>query len=603
MIFHYFCADFSMKKYRKIQIKLLEYVSQIRQRRLIIALSLGIGLLSGLAAILLKNLTHFVEDRIVDSLLGGNRTSLSFLLPLLGVFLTFIFVRFLLRQDIAHGVSKILFSISKRKGHLKAHNTWSSMVASSLTVGLGGSVGLEAPIVLTGSAIGSNIGKLLRLNYKTIVLLVGCGAAGAIAGIFKAPIAALIFTFEVLMLDLTAFSIVPLLLSSVTAATVSYFFLGEKVVFSFSISEPFVLGNLPFYILLGLFTGLISIYFTRMNMFIEGSMKRIRNHWVRTITGGLLLCALIFLLPQLFGEGYITLKTLLSGQSDALFNGTLFEQLTRTHTSYVILFFFLLLLLKVIAMALTTGSGGVGGIFAPALFVGAMSGVTLAKLVNIFKLQAISENNFTLVGMAGVMAGVMHAPLTAIFLIAEITGGYTLFIPLIITATISYVTILAFEKQSIYTKRLAQRGELITHHKDKAVLTMLKVEDVLENDCERVHEDGMLGDLIKAVSKSKRNIFPVVNNEQHLIGVIALNDIRDIIFNSELYDKVSIREIMQIPPAVIHKEDDMKDVLEVFEKTEAWNLPVTEHNKYLGFISRSKIFNEYRSLLKEFSDD
>jgi len=592
-----------MKKYRKIQIKLLEYVSQIRQRRLIIALSLGIGLLSGLAAILLKNLTHFVEDRIVDSLLGGNRTSLSFLLPLLGVFLTFIFVRFLLRQDIAHGVSKILFSISKRKGHLKAHNTWSSMVASSLTVGLGGSVGLEAPIVLTGSAIGSNIGKLLRLNYKTIVLLVGCGAAGAIAGIFKAPIAALIFTFEVLMLDLTAFSIVPLLLSSVTAATVSYFFLGEKVVFSFSISEPFVLGNLPFYILLGLFTGLISIYFTRMNMFIEGSMKRIRNHWVRTITGGLLLCALIFLLPQLFGEGYITLKTLLSGQSDALFNGTLFEQLTRTHTSYVILFFFLLLLLKVIAMALTTGSGGVGGIFAPALFVGAMSGVTLAKLVNIFKLQAISENNFTLVGMAGVMAGVMHAPLTAIFLIAEITGGYTLFIPLIITATISYVTILAFEKQSIYTKRLAQRGELITHHKDKAVLTMLKVEDVLENDCERVHEDGMLGDLIKAVSKSKRNIFPVVNNEQHLIGVIALNDIRDIIFNSELYDKVSIREIMQIPPAVIHKEDDMKDVLEVFEKTEAWNLPVTEHNKYLGFISRSKIFNEYRSLLKEFSDD
>jgi CIC family chloride channel protein len=254
-------------------------------------------------------------------------------------------------------------------------------------------------------------------------------------------------------------------------------------------------------------------------------------------------------------------------------------------------------------MALTTGSGGVGGIFAPALFVGAMSGVTLAKLVNIFKLQANSENNFTLVGMAGVMAGVMHAPLTAIFLIAEITGGYTLFIPLIITATISYVTILAFEKQSIYTKRLAQRGELITHHKDKAVLTMLKVEDVLENDCERVHEDGMLGDLIKAVSKSKRNIFPVVNNEQHLIGVIALNDIRDIIFNSELYDKVSIREIMQIPPAVIHKEDDMKDVLEVFEKTEAWNLPVTEHNKYLGFISRSKIFNEYRSLLKEFSDD
>jgi CIC family chloride channel protein len=592
-----------MKNRRNIQQYLLKHIQRIRQRRLILVLSLVIGFLSGVAAIVLKNLAHFVEHRSQTMLLADDHSGVGFLLPLLGIFLTMLFVKYLLKQDIGHGVSKILFAISKRKGHLKPHNTWSSMVGSSLTVGLGGSVGLEAPIVLTGSSIGSNIGHLLKLNYKTIVLLIGCGAAGAIAGIFKAPIAALIFAFEVLMLDLTAFSIVPLLIASVTATTVSYFFLGEEVVFSFTISEPFVMSNIPFYILLGLFTGLVSIYFTRMNMWVEHSMGRIRNTFVRTLTGGLLVSGLIFLMPHLFGEGYITLKTLLTGQSGALFNGTLFENLIGDNTLLIILFFLMLVIFKVIAMALTTGSGGVGGVFAPALFVGAMSGVTVAKAVNYFKATGISENNFTLVGMAGVMAGVMHAPLTAIFLIAEITGGYTLFIPLIITATIAYVTMRSFEGQSIYTKRLAERGELITHHKDKAVLSMLTVKEVLENDCERVPVDGKLRDLVQAVSKSKRNIFPVVNSKQELIGVISLNDVRDIIFNTELYDKVNITEIMQVPPAVIRTNENMKKVLEIFEETEAWNLPVTENSRYVGFISRSKIFNSYRSLLKEFSDD
>ncbi len=592
-----------LKQYRHIQQLLLKYIRRIKQRRLILVLSLVIGLLSGIAAIILKNLAHFVEQRSKEMLLADDYSGVGFLLPVLGIFLTMLFVKYLLKQDIGHGVSKILFAISKRKGHMKPHNTWSSMVGSSLTVGMGGSVGLEAPIVLTGSSIGSNIGHLLKLNYKTIVLLIGCGAAGAIAGIFKAPIAALIFAFEVLMLDLTAFSIVPLLIASVTAATVSYFFLGEEVVFSFTISEPFVMSNIPFYILLGLFTGLVSIYFTRMNMWVEHSMGHIRNAFVRTLTGGLLVSGLIFLMPHLFGEGYVTLKTLLTGQSDALFNGTLFQNLIGDNGLLIILFFLMLVIFKVIAMALTTGSGGVGGIFAPALFVGAMSGVTVAKAVNFFKATGISENNFALVGMAGVMAGVMHAPLTAIFLIAEITGGYTLFIPLIITATIAFVTMRSFEGQSIYTKRLAERGELITHHKDKAVLSMLTVEEVLENDCERVPVDGKLRDLVHAVSKSRRNIFPVVNEEQELIGVISLNDVRDIIFNTELYDKVDITEIMQIPPAIMRKDENMKKVLEIFEETEAWNLPVTEDDRYIGFISRSKIFNSYRSLLKEFSDD
>ncbi len=590
-------------KIRNLQRYILDAIRHIKQRQLILGLSFVIGILSGSAAILLKNLTHFVEHKSKIWLLGDSFSGISIILPFIGIFLTVLFVKYLLKQDISHGVSKILFAISKRKGHLKPHNTWSSMIASSVTVGLGGSVGLDAPIVLTGASIGSNLGRILRLNYKTIVLLIGCGAAGAIAGIFKAPIAALIFAFEVLMLDLTAWSIVPLLISSVTAATLSSFLLGKEVVFSFTISEPFVLRNLPFYLLLGLFTGLVSLYFTRMSMWIESSMGKIKKTFLKTIVGGLVVSMLIFLMPQLFGEGYTTLKTLLSGHSSELFSGTLFENFLQNDSSFIIVFFLMLVVFKVIAMALTTGSGGIGGIFAPALFVGGMSGITLSKFVNIFHPTGISENNFALVGMAGVMSGVMHAPLTAIFLIAEITGGYTLFIPLIITATIAYVTILAFEKQSIYTKRLAMRGELITHHKDKAVLSMLSVTDVLENDCEKVPEDGFLEDLVKAVSKSKRNIFPVINKKEELSGVISLNDVRDIIFNTELYRKVKITELMQTPPAIIRKNEKMERVLEIFEETEAWNLPVTENNRYIGFISRSKIFNSYRSLLKEFSDD
>ncbi|MCD4709757.1 MAG: chloride channel protein [Bacteroidales bacterium] len=592
-----------MGKGRQIALRMRRLIRQIRHRQLMLVLSVLIGVLAGTAAVLLKNLTHFVELKSKTWLLGDHTSDLSFLLPLGGIMLTMLFVKYLLKQDIGHGISKILFAISKRKGHLKPHNTWSSMLASSITVGLGGSVGLEAPIVLTGSSIGSNIGRILRLNYKSVVLLMGCGAAGAIAGIFKAPIAALIFSFEVLMLDLTTWSMVPLLLSSVTAAIVSYFLLGEQVVFAFTISEPFAMHNLPFYILLGIFTGLISLYFTRMNNLVEHTMGQIKNGLVRTLTGGLLVSVLICLMPHLFGEGYITLRTLLTGQSAELFNGTLFEGIIGSNPFFIIVFFLLLIAFKVIAMGLTTGSGGVGGIFAPALFVGGMSGATLAKAVNLLTPANISVNNFSLVGMAGVMAGVMHAPLTAIFLIAEITGGYTLFIPLIVTATLSYVTILAFEKQSLYTMRLAQRGELMTHHKDKNVLSMITVEDVLEKDFKKIKAGEKLGGLVKAISKSKRNIFPVLNEEKELVGVISLDDIRDIIFNTELYDKVDISELMQTPPAIIDQQEKMEKVLETFEETGAWNLPVTDNGRYRGFISRSKIFSSYRKLLKELSDD
>ncbi|MEZ5072238.1 MAG: chloride channel protein [Bacteroidales bacterium] len=411
------------------------------------------------------------------------------------------------------------------------------------------------------------------------------------------------FSFEVLMLDLTTWSIVPLLISSVTAATLSAIFMGKEVVFSFTISEPFHLENIPFYVLLGIFTGLVSLYFTRMNLWVEKTMDGVRNKWLRMVVGGLVLSVLIFFLPHLFGEGYTTLRTLLTGHASDLFNGTLFGGLFNEGGYLIVLFFLLLLLFKVLAMSVTTGSGGVGGIFAPALFVGAMSGATLSKAVNLLRESPISENNFALVGMAGVMSGVMHAPLTAIFLIAEITGGYDLFIPLIITATLSYVTIRGIERQSIYTMRLAQRGELMTHHKDKAVLNHLNVSEVLENDFQPVHQDGMLADLVKAVSKSKRNLFPVINDELHLVGIISLDDIRDILFNTELYGKVRIQELMQTPPAIIRKEDNMEKVLQLFEKTGSWNLPVTENKQYKGFISRSKIFSSYRRILQEFSDD
>jgi chloride channel protein, CIC family len=592
-----------MRTSQKILIRLRKLMGKFRHRQLMLALSVLIGMLAGGAAGLLKNLTHIVEYKSKSWLLGDHSSEFYFLLPMVGILVTMLFVKYLLKQDIGHGISKILFSISKRKGHLKPHNTWSSMVASSLTVGLGGSVGLEAPIVLTGSSIGSYIGQILKLNYKSVVLLVGCGAAGAIAGIFKAPIAALIFSFEVLMLDLTTFSIVPLLLASVTGAIVSYFLMGDQVVFAFTISEPFVMHNLPFYILLGIFTGLVSLYFTRMNNLVEHTIGQIKNSMVRTLTGGLLLSVLIFLMPHLFGEGYMTLRTLLTGHASELFNGTMFEGIIGNNSYFIIVFFLLLIIFKVIAMALTTGSGGVGGIFAPALFVGGMSGATLAKAVNMLTPSSISENNFALVGMAGVMAGVMHAPLTAIFLIAEITGGYALFIPLIVTATLSYVTILAFEKQSLYTMRLAQRGELMTHHKDKTVLSMLCVGDVLEKDFKKVGADDTLGGLVKTISKSKRNIFPVINEEKELVGVILLDEIRDIIFNTELYEKVHVHELMHVPPAIIDQEENMAKVLETFEETEAWNLPVTENGQYKGFISRSKIFSSYRKLLREFSDD
>jgi CIC family chloride channel protein len=442
---------------------------------------------------------------------------------------------------------------------------------------------------------------LLKLNYKTTILLIGCGAAGAVAGIFKAPIAAIVFSLEVLMLDLTMWSIIPLLISSVSGALISYFLLGKGAVFAFTLQDPFMLNNIPFYILLGMLCGFFSLYFTMGTQAVESRFREIKNNYTRIIVGGFSLGILIFFLPPLYGEGYETLRNILTGNASDMLHGSLFFGIADNFW-YFMLFLIMVMFLKVVAMAVTNGSGGVGGIFAPALFTGGIIGYVTSKIINRLHFIEVSEKNFALVGMAGIMAGVMHAPLTAIFLIAEITGGYGLFLPLIVTSTISYITIIYFKPHSIYTERLAKRGELITHHKDKAVLTLLKLNKVIEKDFKPVHPETTLGELVEVISKSKRNLFPVVDKEGKLMGVIHLDNVRDIIFNPSMYDTTLVENLMILPPETVHLNEPMESVMDKFEETGMWNLPVLDDDKYLGFVSKSKIFSAYRKLLVHFSD-
>jgi chloride channel protein, CIC family len=557
------------------------------QRQLVLGASLIIGLLTGFAAIILKNTVHFTNSFLRERVLIETENYIYLAFPLIGILLTVLYVRYVVKDSISHGVTKVLYSISRKKGQLERHNSYSSMLASTMTVGFGGSVGLEAPIVLTGASIGSNLGRMLKLNHQTLALLIGCGATGAIAGIFKSPIAALIFSLEVLMLDLTMWMVIPLLISAVTAATVSTFLLGKGAVFYFTLQDPFVPQNLPYYILLGIITGLVSLYFTRGSMLVEGKLKEINSPYKRLFAGGIALSVLIFLFPPLYGEGYETLRSLLGGQVTEIAYGSLFYPF-RDHIWIFLGFLVLVLIFKVVAMAVTNGSGGVGGIFAPSLYMGGITGFVVATFINQFGFINVSVRNFALVGMAGIMAGVMHAPLTSIFLIAEITGGYELFIPLIVTATISYLTIKYFEPHSIYAKRLAQRGDLLTHHKDKTVLTLLRLGGVIETDLKTLDPDSTLGDLVKIISKSNRNVFPVVDKEDELIGIVLLDNIREIIFKPDRYDSVKVRDLMILPPAVVHANEAMETVMEKFEKTGAWNLPVIDDKKYMGFVSKAK---------------
>jgi CIC family chloride channel protein len=577
-------------------------ISKISERQFVYVLSIVIGLLTGFAGLLLKNLIFYVEEWVHHLLPINSESYLFLLFPFLGIFLTVLFVKYVVRDDIGHGVSKILYAFSKMSGKLKAHNTYTSMVASSLTIGLGGSVGAEAPIVLTGAAIGSNLSRLFKLNFRNVALMVGCGAAGAIAGIFKAPIAGIVFTLEVLMIDLTMTSLIPLLISSVTSASLSYFFMGDTVIMRFTHVNTFDLKNVIYYIALGLFCGLVSLYFTRMSMFIESKYKNIRSTVIRLITGSLVLGLLIFFFPSLWGEGYSSIIKIFNGHGTDLLNNSLFFDFKNDEYGFLLLLG-CILIFKVVAMSSTTGAGGVGGIFAPTLFMGAISGLFIALLFNTFGNKTLPTDNFALAGMAGMMAAVMHAPLTAIFLTAELTGGYELFIPLMLTSTVAYVTIIRFEPHSIYTKRLAESGDLLTHHKDKSVLRMMKIKSLIETDFEILTPDSKLRDLVAAISKSHRNLFPVVDNEGRLLGMVKMDDVRSIIFETELYDKVVIKDLMYMPEHFISPGDSMEEVVEKFESSGRYNLAVIHEGKYFGFISRAKVFSKYRKTIQDFSDE
>ncbi len=572
------------------------------QVKLVYLLSLVVGLLSALAAAFLKNAIHFTNELLTGSISFQSGGYLYLIYPVTGMLFTLLFVRYVVRDKIGHGVSRILYAISRKRSQLKIHNTWSSLIASTLTIGFGGSVGAEAPIVLTGSSIGSAIGRFFKLNYKNITLLIGCGAAGAISGIFKAPITGIVFTLEILMLDLTISSIVPLLISSVTAATVAYFLMGDKVLLSFTISDSFSISNIPWYIVLGIISGLISLYYSRMTLFLESGYEKIRNIYLRLILGGIVLGGLIYLFPPFYGEGYDTIMALIEGNTDKVFTNTLFDSFSG---SFMLMSAFMggLILLKVVASSSTNGAGGVGGIFAPTLFIGGINGFFIADILRRYMGVELADNRFVLVGMAGMMAGVMHAPLTAIFLIAEITGGYSLLIPLIITSTVAYITTRSFEKHSIYHVQLAERGELVTHDKDKAALARMDWRKEIEKDLLTVKSTDNLGELVKQIARSKRNIFPVVDEYNILDGVISLDDVREIMFQHELYDTTIVRELMTIPPSYIDIREGIDTVMETFRKTDAWNLPVLDNGYYVGFISKSRIYSTYRDLLIEFSQE
>ncbi len=591
-------------KWTRLWISIAEWRERhIKERNFLVMLALVVGVLCGFAAQLLKLLIHLISSLLTSGLDNGNVNYWYLVYPVVGILIVSVFVRYVVKDNISHGVTRVLYAISRRKSRLKKKNIYASLVASSVTIGFGGSVGAEGPIVFTGAAIGSNIGQAFRLSPKVLMILVGCGAAAGIAGIFRAPIAGMLFTIEVLMIDLTAATVMPLIIASVSAATVAYVLEGYTSEFFFAQSEPFLTGKIPYTILLGIFCGFISLYFTRCIFGMETFFKHIHKRWVKILVGGIILAILIFLFPSLYGEGYDTIDLLLDGDVKAVVNGTFFY-LDRDNVWVIAGVLSAIVLLKVFATSATNGAGGVGGTFAPSLFVGALAGFLFAYVFNELNLGVtVSEKNFALMGMAGVMSGVMHAPLMAIFLTAEMTGGYDLFLPLLIVSSLSYMTIRIFEPYSIYTMRLAKHGDLLTHHKDKAVLTMLNVDELIERDFKCVTPDMTLKQVVDTIATSTRNLFPVVDAENNLVGVVLLDDIRNIMFRPDLYKKMHVRRFMSMPPDRIDIHDSMENVMRIFDKTNAWNLPVVDGTKYVGFVSKSKIFNSYRKLLRHYSDD
>ena len=582
---------------------------KISLKQFVLILSFVVGILTALAACLLKHMIEWIKEFLTENFDITGVNWLYLVYPVIGIFLAGLFVRRIVRDDIGHGVTKILYAISRRQSRIKRHNTWSSLIASAITIGFGGSVGAEAPIVLTGSAIGSNLGSIFRLEHRTLMLLVGCGAAGAVSGIFKAPIAGLVFVLEVLMIDLTMGSLLPLLVSCVTAATVSYILTGTEAMFQFNMDEPFLMERIPAVMLLGILCGLVSLYFTRSMNWFENIFRRYSNPYTKLLLGGTLLSILIFLFPPLYGEGYDTITLLLNGTNTQEWNTVMNNSIFYGDGRLLLLYLSFIVLLKVFATTATNGGGGCGGTFAPSLFLGCITGFVFAHFCNGYSLAPIvsdnlPEKNFALMGMAGVMSGVMHAPLTGVFLIAELTGGYGLFLPLMMVSVSSYLTIKIFEPHSIYSMRLAKKGELLTHNKDKSVLTLMDIESVVETDFQKVLPDMDLGGMVQVISKARRNMFPVVDGRGTLLGIVVLDDIRNIMFRQELYHRFTVSRFMTTPPARINIDDSMEMVMKKFDDTKAWNLPVVDgEGKYKGFLSKSRILNSYRQMLVDYSEE
>lgn len=583
----------------------------LNEQPLLLLLAVVVGLASGLAAVGLKTVVHYAGAWVMrlstDSTLITHHSSLIiiFFLPLAGILLTMLFVRYVVKGDIGHGLPSVLLAISRNRSELPAKNMWSSLVASTITVAFGGSVGLEAPIASTGSAIGSNIGRWMRLSPKSVRLLLGCGAAGAIAGIFKAPFAGVLFVLEVFMFDLTATTALPLLLSALTASTVAYFLMGTDVQFKFTVAEPFALSQLPFYIVMGVFCALVSLYFLRVTDRVEGWFSRRRNPWLRAVAGGLLLGVLVVLFPPLYGEGYSSLTALLHSDPASLFSGTLYPSLSDAPWAALALLL-LLIFLKPLATATTIGSGGVGGTFGPSLVLGGLSGYFVALLSNQLGLPPQNTANFALVGMAAVMTGVMHAPFMATFLIADITGGYGLLVPLLTASAVTYLVVNPFEHHSIYARKLAAQGNLLTHDKDASAWNLMSMKQLIETNFVVVRSGDKLRDLVTAIQDSRRNLFPVLSDDDKFLGVIVMDDVRKIIFRSELYDTVVVDDLMHplSEGDLVRSSDSLQDVVEKFRVGNRYNLVVVDdENNYLGFISRANTFSAYRRFISDTSDE
>ena len=578
---------------------------------MVMLLAVAVGLLSGLAAVALKTIVHyagtFVTRMATDPSFIIHHSSLIiiFLLPLIGIFLTVMFVRYIVRGDIGHGLPSVLLAISRNRSELPAKNMYSSLIASTITVAFGGSVGLEAPIASTGSAIGSNIGRWLRLSPKSVRLLLGCGAAGAIAGIFKAPFAGVLFVLEVFMFDLTATTALPLLIAALTASTVAYFTMGTEVQFKFTVEAPFALSQLPFYAVLGVFCAMVSLYFLRVTDHVEGWFAKRKSPWVKMLVGGLTLGVMVVLFPPLYGEGYAALTNLLHGNPDSLFAGTLYSQWAG-NTWAIVIVLFVLILLKAIATATTIGSGGVGGTFGPSLVLGGLSGYFIATLGNQLGLPPQDTANFALVGMAAVMTGVMHAPFMATFLIADITGGYGLLVPLLTASAVTYLCISPFERHSIYARKLAEHGDLLTHDKDSSAWNLMNMQSLIETNFVIVRSGDRLRDLVEAIKTSRRNIFPVLSDDDKFLGVIVLDDVRNIIFNADLYDSVTVDDLMHplSEGDLVRNSDSLTDVVEKFRIGNRYNLVVIDDQQnYLGFLSRANTFSAYRRFISATSDE